>query len=215
MNKRKTSLKFKNKNVKFHCQMLNTIFLLVLQIYVNNYHKMIVLLMALIFGTAAGITAFLLMSSDDLKKFRETFITEECIKTFPMLTPSGEILENREELDAQLDVLQHRLDVKRNEIETSRNRINVAAENMEKLLSTSNEVKKYYTKLKADITRSEQDCIEIQRQIEEFKNQQIEIQERIKRNNNKLFKHNVNKRISRTTSCKSLPSKIDDRNYVC
>lgn len=187
--------------------MQNALFLLLLlQIYVNRYYKMIVLFIALIFGTAAGITAFLLMSADDLKKFRDRFITNRLEKTFPMLTASGEILENREELDAQLDILQHRLDVKRVEIETSRNRISVAAENMEKLLSTSNEVKRYYTKLKADISRSEQDCIDIQRQIEEFKRQQIEIQEQIIKNNNKMFKSNMNKRLSRSTSCKSLPS---------
>lgn len=191
--------------------MINTLFLLLLQIYVNNYHKMIVLFLALIFGTAAGITAFLLLSTGDLKKFRETFMSHTIQKTFPMLTASGEILETREELDAQLNILQHRLDVKRSELEITRNRINLAAENMEKLLSTSTEVKKYYSKLQNDIGRSEKDCMDIQRQIEEFKRQQIELQEQIE--NDTLFKLNKynrssatsSPRISRTTSCKSLP----------
>lgn len=176
-----------------------------LQIYVNNYRKMIVLIFSLIFGTAAGIAAFILLSSGDLRKFRDSFTKHHYMDgAFPILTASGAVLENKEELDAQLDILHHRLDVKKGEIVKTRTRIVTAAENMEKLLSTSTEVKKYYGKLKLEIARSERDCTEIQRQIGEFKRQQLDLQDRIKRSSERRHKSFLG--INRTTSSKSLPS---------
>lgn len=155
--------------------MSNLFFLLFLQIYVNHFNTMLVLFFSIVFATAAGVTAFLLISSGNLNKFRETFTTKPLPKAFPILTPSGEVLESKEELEAQLDILKHRLDIKKSELEISKTKVNTAAENMEKLMSTSVEVRKYYMKLKAEITRSERDCKELQKQIEDFKKQQKDL----------------------------------------
>ncbi|XP_017783422.1 PREDICTED: uncharacterized protein LOC108567447 [Nicrophorus vespilloides] len=128
---------------------------------------MLVFLFSIVLATASGVVLFLFLISGDFQKFRDRFVLDANGKPKPYIK-----LANPAEIDLQLDVLKFKLDRKQTDIESSKGRVIMAAESIQKLSNTSNEVKKYYVKLKEDIMKSEQDCRELQTQIDEFKRKQ-------------------------------------------
>lgn len=134
---------------------------------------MILFLCSIVVATAAGVTAFLLLVSGDFKKFRESFgmniPPEKPQKQLPLVTRDGQIIDTKEELEAQLEVLQYNLQKKKSELDSSRSRIFETANNLKKLKNTSAEIKKYYARLAGEIDRYERDCQQLQQDIDDYK----------------------------------------------
>lgn len=147
---------------------------------------MLTLIVSIFMAIAAGITAFLLIASGDMKTFKKTFGPRPK-KQLPLVTPDGKLIDSKEELDAQLGALENKLITRKGEMETSKSKVSQVVDNIEKLSSASVEVRKYYQKLKDEVLRSEKECRELQKQIEDYQKRQHEIRKQMERND-KHFK---------------------------
>lgn len=126
-------------------------------------------LLSIILTISAAVTLFLVLASGDLHRFRERFAAITAETSLPIITKEGQILDTKEDLDEQLTVLQDRLESKQGELLTSKSRILTAAESIQKLQATSDQVRRYYLKLKTEIERSEHHCKSLEDEIEEYR----------------------------------------------
>lgn len=147
---------------------------------------MLILIVSIFVAIAAAVTAFLLMASGNMKQFRKDFAWRSK-KQLPLITPEGKLIDSQEDLEVQLGVLENKLNEKQSNIETSKDKASHVADNIEKLSSASVEVRKYYHQLKDEILRSEKECKDLQKQIEDYQLRQAELKAQMK-NNDKNFK---------------------------
>lgn len=146
---------------------------------------MILFVLSILFATAAGVTAFLLLVSGDMRKFKQNF-SEQPQPQLPVITPDGRLVENKEDLEVELDVLEDKLNEKQTTIVVSKAKIFNTEDSIERLSAASLEVKKYYRKLKEEIARSEKECKELQEQIQDYKQRKQELKTQMQ-NNEKQF----------------------------
>lgn len=144
------------------------------------------LIVSVFVAIAAGVTAFLLLASGNMKQFRKDFAWRPK-KHLPLMTSDGKLIDCKEDLEVQLGVLEDKLNQKKTVIETSKTKASHVADNIEKLSSASVEVRKYYQQLKDEILRSEKECKDLQKQIEDYHVRQAELRAQIK-SNDKNFK---------------------------
>ncbi|KAH1025274.1 hypothetical protein HUJ05_010030, partial [Dendroctonus ponderosae] len=137
----------------------------------------------LIITTGMMVVGFLLVTSENFQDFKECWgkraprITE-----LPIITPTGQIVNSVEDLDMQLEFLENQLEEKEKEVESSKSKLEAAAERLEKLGDTTNQVKKYYVKLKTDVAKSETEINELRNQIDDFKMRQLRLREEVNEN---------------------------------
>lgn len=173
---------------------------------------MLVFVVSLVFATAVGITAFLLLSSGNIKNFKKNIFPKGQVSQLPIVTPEGNVVDSKEELDAHLEVLENKLLEKVGEIASSKTKINDAKESIDKLNTTQVQVKKYYIKLKEEIKKSEEDCRRLKSQIDDYRERRTELEKEMKKNealyNNILgvVKSNDSVDTSQTSSKSSLSS---------
>lgn len=146
---------------------------------------MFLFVLSILFATAAGVTAFLLLVSGDMRKFKENF-SEPLRHQLPVVTPDGRVVDSKEDLELELDVLEDKLNEKQTTIVVSKAKIFNTEDSIERLSAASMEVKKYYRKLKEEIARSEKECKELQEQIEDYKQRKQELKAQMQ-NNEKQF----------------------------
>lgn len=141
---------------------------------------MLLFLCSILVATAAGVTAFLLLVSGDFSKFRESFSVSQGKskkrKQLPVITRDGQIIDTREELEAQLELLQYNLEKKKSELDSSRSRIFETASNLQRLKNTSAEIKKYYMRLTGEVQKYENDCQQLQQEIDDYKRTKFEME---------------------------------------
>lgn len=142
---------------------------------------MLMLIVSIFVALAAGVTAFLLLASGDMKEFRKTFALRPK-QQLPLVTADGKLIDSNEDLEVQLGLLEQRLHLKKEDVESSKTKAYHVADNIEKLSSASVEVRKYYQQLKDEILRSEKECKDLQRQIEDYHMRQAQIREQMKNN---------------------------------
>lgn len=156
--------------------------------FYQNYQckfNMFLFVLSILFATAAGVTAFLLLVSGDMRRFKENF-AEQPKPQLPVVTPDGRLVDNKEDLELELDVLEDKLNEKQTTIVVSKAKIFNTEDSIERLSAASLEVKKYYRKLKDEIARSEKECKELQEQIEDYKQRKQELKAQM-HNNEKQF----------------------------
>ncbi|CAH0563819.1 unnamed protein product [Brassicogethes aeneus] len=141
---------------------------------------MLFYIVSLILATSVLIVAVLIFVSEDLSAFKNKYAS----RTFelPILSPNGQILNTVDDLEEELSYLKEKLDEKQNEIEKSKLKVCTASDSLKKLGETSDEVKKYYIKLKNDIMRSEKECLDLQDQIQLYKEKQKKLRQEVKDN---------------------------------
>lgn len=175
---------------------------------------MFFILFFVIFLASLVVTAFI-VTDNDLDSLKDIIYPKRQV-TFPMITLSGDIVDSKEELDLRLETLKTKLDEKKHALDETKSKIMTAVESMDKLNTTSEEIKKYYWKLKSEVARSEMDCQDLQVQIDDFQVKQRELNEEIKRSDGlykaifKDFKvidsRNSSKTTLRTISSLSFPT---------
>lgn len=121
------------------------------------------------------------------------------ITELPIITSSGRIVNSVEELDIHLDFLQTQLEEKDKELEISKVKIMSTEDNLKTINDTANEVKKYFIKLKSEITKNEKEYDELKSQIEDYKLRQIRLREEVNQNV-KFYANMLNSIDSRTVS---------------
>lgn len=140
--------------------------------------------LSVVFSSALSIVAFLLISSGDLSTFKERYARKRLHRSthLPIVTSHGDIVNSLEDLDVQLEVLKSQLTDKQNMLEESKTKVASAASNLQRLHDTSCEVKRYYIRLKAEIAKSDMDCKELQKQIEEYRKTQNKLRDEVNAN---------------------------------
>lgn len=104
------------------------------------------------------------------------------ITELPIVTATGQIVNSVEELDMHLEFLQNQLEEKETELEVAKAKISSTQDNLKTINDTANEVKKYYFKLKSEITKNEKDYEDLKVQIEEYKMRQLRLREEVSQN---------------------------------
>lgn len=164
---------------------------------------MLFILLFILLTTALLISIFLL-SEYDVETLKDILYPKRQL-TFPLVTLAGDIVDSKEDLDVRLETLKTKLVEKKHALEETQSKILTAVESMDKLNTTSEEIRRYYWKLKSEVARSELDCQDIQQQIEDFQKKQQDLNEEIRRNDGlckaifKDFKVCDSKCSSRTT----------------
>ncbi|KAK9885481.1 hypothetical protein WA026_010974 [Henosepilachna vigintioctopunctata] len=167
---------------------------------------------------ALFIAGILVVSSNDYERIKSNL--KNRLSEYSMTT-NNHILTSLEELDNRLESLKNKLEEKRQEVDDSKSEVSKTTEKIQALSETSKQVKLYYLGLKHDIVKSEQDCLTLYQQIDEYKMRQLqlrkEVQENIKYYYKLLdtiqnFKFMDDNRSTRTTSCKSC-DKINDKSF--
>ncbi|CAH1119389.1 unnamed protein product [Phaedon cochleariae] len=119
----------------------------------------------------------------ELRKLRVGFLKRHPkITELPIITSTGQIVNCVEDLDLHLDFLRGQLEEKEEELESSRSKISSTGENLKKLTDTTNEVRKYYLKLKSEINKTENECKQLKIQIEDYKLRQTRLREEVNEN---------------------------------
>ncbi|KAF5302605.1 hypothetical protein FQA39_LY10223 [Lamprigera yunnana] len=126
----------------------------------------------------SGVTAFLIFSSGVLTNLKSCF---QC-KHPPIMMLDGNVLNSKEALEMQLEVLEKQLLEKANELESSKLKVDDTKENIEKPADTQVQAKNYYCKLKREIVKSEEEFSKLQSQIDDYRYRRIELEQEMKRN---------------------------------
>ncbi|XP_030759704.1 uncharacterized protein LOC115885077 [Sitophilus oryzae] len=138
---------------------------------------------SVLFATSLTIVIFLFVTSGSLKQFKETWSQRAPrITELPIITPTGQIVNSVEDLDMQLEFLENQLEEKEKELEESKTKQLATCEKLDKLTDTTNQIKKYYIKLKSEIYKSESEINELRHQIEDYKKRQVRLREEVNEN---------------------------------
>ncbi|XP_044758953.1 uncharacterized protein LOC123316791 [Coccinella septempunctata] len=141
---------------------------------------MIVILITLLISIALFIVGVLLISSNEYENIKNNLRNR--ISEFSLQNSNGQILSSLEDLDGKLETLKNKLEEKKREVEDSKSEVYRTTEKIQALNETSKQVKLYYTGLKQDILKSEQDCRNLYQQIEEYKSRQNNLRKEVQEN---------------------------------
>lgn len=144
--------------------------------------KLLTLFLTIVFATAVGVTAFILLTVRDVAKLRDIFALPQVEPELPTITSDGIVLHNKEDLENQLETLETTLSSTLKDLEDSKEKVLKAQDSIQQLDDTSKQVKKYYAKLKSDVAKSELSCKGLQQKIEEYRRRRDTLETRIKRN---------------------------------
>nr|CAI5866273.1 unnamed protein product [Callosobruchus analis] len=104
------------------------------------------------------------------------------ITEIPIVTAGGQVVNSVEELDMHVEFLNGQLEEKQREMEEARAKLLSTEENLRKLTDATNEVKKYYVKLKSEIAKSDSECNILSSQIKDFKRRQERLRDEVNEN---------------------------------
>ncbi|KAF7279646.1 uncharacterized protein LOC143206501 [Rhynchophorus ferrugineus] len=155
---------------------------------------------SLLFATSLMIVVFLFITSGNLKQFKENWARKAPrITELPIITPTGQIVNSVEDLDMQLEFLEGQLEDKEKELEETKSKQLATCERLNKLNDTTNQIKKYFLKLKSEMTKSESEIGELRTQIEDYKKRQVRLREEV--NENVKYYTGMLNNIENTVAC--------------
>lgn len=123
----------------------------------------VLFLLSIVATTALGVAAFVLMINAD-----QNFAAKQIFKPkrqVILITPEGDIIDTKEGLDIELEVLNSKLLEKQDCLTKSKERILSTLGNIQKLVTTKQEISKHFANLKYEIDRAERDCKELKTRI--------------------------------------------------
>ncbi|CAH1999517.1 unnamed protein product [Acanthoscelides obtectus] len=104
------------------------------------------------------------------------------ITEIPIVTAGGQVVNSVEELDMHVEFLNGQLEEKQKDLEEDRAKLLTTEENLRKLTDATNEVKKYYLKLKSEIAKADSECNILSCQVKDFKRRQERLREEVNEN---------------------------------
>lgn len=126
----------------------------------------VLFLLSIILATSLGVAAFVLMVNCD-----QSFVSKQIFKPkrqVVLITPEGDIIDTKEGLDVELEVLNQKLQEKQHQLIKSKERITNTLGNIQRLVSTKQEVSKHFATLKFEIDKAENDCKELKTRINTY-----------------------------------------------
>lgn len=134
----------------------------------------VLFLLSIILATSLGVAAFVLMVNCD-----QSFVSKQIFKPkrqVVLITPEGDVIDTKEGLDVELEVLNQKLQEKQHQLVQSKERITNTLGNIQRLVSTKQEVSKHFATLKYEIDKAENDCKELKSRINNY-NEKKELME--------------------------------------
>lgn len=131
-------------------------------------------------SVALFIVGILLISSSDYENIKTNLRN-----TFSELSVQKSnccIQSSLEDLGKKLETLETKLEEKRKEVEDSKSEVYETTEKIQALNETSKQIKLFYTTLKNDLSSSEEDCSNLYKKIDEYRNSQMKLKKEIQRN---------------------------------
>lgn len=123
-------------------------------------------LLSIILATSLGVAAFVLMVNSD-----QNFAAKQIFKPkrqVVLITPEGDIIDTKEGLDVELEVLNQKLREKQEALIKSKERISSTLGNIQRLVTTKHEISKHFANLKFEIDKAERDCKELKTRISSY-----------------------------------------------
>lgn len=123
-------------------------------------------ILSIIVATALGVAAFvLMMNANDNCAAKQIFKPKRQVV---LITPEGDIIDTKEGVDVELDILNHKLKEKQDAILKSKDRISLTLNSIQKLVATKHEISKHFANLKYEIDKAERDCKDLKSRISNY-----------------------------------------------
>lgn len=130
---------------------------------------MLLLIFYTILITAAGVAVFLLLANNEaiLKHNPKSKLVKKISRPI-VVTLSGKVIENEDELNIELEILNRKLEEKQSAIEKSKDKLSMTEKNMFKLQKTKSEILKHYAGLQYELEKTMREFDEIKTKICEY-----------------------------------------------
>lgn len=128
---------------------------------------MFLIIFSIILVTAAGVTALIFMVTDN-NMLKKCLLYSRREPAILVVTQSGKLIDSQDELQVEIEILNHKLNEKLLTVQESKERINSVKYNLSKLERNKEEVLNHFAGLKYELDKSERDCELIAQKIEDY-----------------------------------------------
>lgn len=126
----------------------------------------VLFLLSIILATSLGVAAFVLMVNSD-----QNIVSKQLFKPkrqVVLITPDGDIIDTKEGLDVELEILNQKLREKQDQLIKSKERITNTLGNIQRLVTTKHEISKHFANLRYEIDKAEKDCKDLKERITNY-----------------------------------------------